>query len=77
LTGTPDQPLYQHTNEGPSDGRHHLGMMGAIISEWVGGIVGIRIGGEPTGKNAPKRKLAPSVKGMGSLISVRSHIPPA
>jgi hypothetical protein len=43
LTETPGQTLYQPANDDPSDGRHHLGMMGAIISEWVGGIVGIRI----------------------------------
>jgi hypothetical protein len=42
LTETPGQTLYQPANDDPSDGRHHLGMMGAIISEWVGGIVGIR-----------------------------------
>ena len=30
------------THESPSGGRHHLGMMGAIILDWMGGIVGIR-----------------------------------
>jgi hypothetical protein len=33
LTATPDQPLSRPTNEDPSDGRHHLGTVGAIISE--------------------------------------------
>jgi len=42
LTEPPGQPLYQPANDDPSGGRHHLGMMGAIISEWAGGIVGIR-----------------------------------
>jgi hypothetical protein len=32
LTAALGQPLYQPANDDP-DGRHHLGMMGAIIAE--------------------------------------------
>jgi hypothetical protein len=44
LDGRPLTPSIKTTNEGPSGERHHPGMMGAIISDWVGGIVGMNEG---------------------------------
>lgn len=38
----PRQTAISSHQRRPSDGRHHLGMVGAIISEWVRGTVGIR-----------------------------------